>query len=214
MSGRRSDPRHTRETRTAERVSDTIDDDDAPTRTEAATAEWERLIGGCGVTLVVSNRAYNELWLLDMKESNPDQHMMITAILCAIRDNAGGLLSHHDVIKQSDAVARHVIETRLQVVPSNGVELEHNGEGIGHAKYSVSKSVALLWANINDTIYVTFDDHKPVPYHRGIKCLRDLRLGKTTRPTNNRTPRRIIEKIENSRERKSRGWNPRDKYYK
>lgn len=209
----RPNPRHTREVTASARATD--QDIEAPSsQLEPDAASWIRLAAACRVSLVVSNRAYNERWLADVEESKPDHYMMIAAIIQTIAGNAGGPISHAEVVSQSSEVEAYVRDTGLKVVPSNGVSLEHNGEGIGHAKYSKSRSVAILWEKIADTIYVTFDDHTPVPYHRAIKHLRDLRLGKSPSPTKARTSRKIIDRLENPDRRKNRLWNARDKYFK
>ncbi|MDC3958560.1 hypothetical protein KEG38_32190 [Polyangium jinanense] len=181
---------------------------------DAHALEWSELARTTGVNLLVSNRSYNEAWLAELRVAQPNGYMMIVAILRAVSARAGGAITRADVVAGDQEIERYLQETGLKVVPSNGVALEHNGEGIGHAKYSESKSVALLWEKIGNTIYATFDDHAPVAYHRAIRCLRELRLGRAIPPTKARTQRRLIEKINEPWKNNHRGFNPKDKYYK
>src|SRR3712207_8974431 len=51
---------------------------------------------------------------------------------------------------------------------ARGQMLKHNGNGIRHAKFAPSKSIAVVWEKIGHIIYVTFDDHAPIRYHRAI----------------------------------------------
>ncbi len=139
---------------------------------------------------------------------------MIEAIVAAVGACEGADISHADVVDQDPRLEAYTRNTELRIVPSSGIALEHNGEGIRHAKYSASKSVAVLWDNIGGVVYATFDDHAPVAYHRAIRYIRDLRLGRSPSPQRARTRRSLIEKLENPARRKHAHWNPRDKYYK
>ncbi|MBX7124031.1 MAG: hypothetical protein K1X42_18045, partial [Opitutaceae bacterium] len=211
-TGWRSGPRHTREFSLKKDESEDADDD--LSLADIHALEWAELARDTGVNLIVANRTYGKAWLAELREAQPTGHMMIVAILRAIAARAGGAITRADVVAGDQAIERHLQESGLKVVPSNGVALEHNGEGIGHAKYSQSKSVALLWEKIGDTIYATFDDHAPIAYHRAIRCLRELRLGRAIPPTKARTSRNLIEKIQDPWKYKNRGFNPKDKYYK
>jgi hypothetical protein len=164
--------------------------------------------------IFVSNRAYGEEWLDDIRRSNPTHHAVITAIIETIRDNDGGDISQAEVCAKDPAVAEYVQVSAYKLVPSDGVKLEHNGEGIRHAKYAPSKSVAVLWEKIDETIYVTFDDHRPVAYHRAVRCLCDLRLGKQVFPLKSRNSRDLIEKLRAGQTRKNKWFDPRQRHYK
>jgi hypothetical protein len=95
--------------------------------------------------------------------------------------------------------------------------LKHNGNGIRHAKFAPSKSIAVVWEKIGDTIYVTFDDHAPIRYHRAIAHLRDIKLGKPTyerRPRNTGRFLRSLKRFWKTRHNhKLHGFDPRDHYY-
>jgi hypothetical protein len=70
--------------------------------------------------------------------------------------------------------------------------LKHNGNGIRHAKFAPSKSIAVAWEKIGDTIYITFDDHAPIRYHRAIAHLRAIKLGKPTFERRSRNTGRFL----------------------
>lgn len=207
----RPNPRHTRESGADSRLPQ---EDEFLSESDGSVESWARLAADCGVTLQVSNSAYNERWLADVEASNPAHYKMITALLMVISANDGGPISYADVSNQGAEIEAYVRETGLRVIPSNGVEFEGNGKGICHAKYSATKSVALVWENIEGTIFVTFDDHAPIAYHRAIRHLRELRLGKNPMRKSGRTSRKIMEKLATTGQRKHRGWNPRDKFFK
>lgn len=212
MKKRRGGPQHAREANSP-KASEPENSDDELFHAERHAFEWSELARDTGVFLLVSNRAYNEAWLAELREHHCKGYTMIVAILRAIVAKDGGIIAYADIVAGDQEIARHLRENNLCVIPSNGVALEHNGEGIGHAKYSKSKNIALLWEKIGDTIFVTFDDHAPVAYHRAIRCLRELRLGRLIQKMKPRTSRRLIEKIITPWKR-GRGFNPKRKYYK
>jgi hypothetical protein len=73
--------------------------------------------------------------------------------------------------------------------------LRHNGNGIRHAKYTHSKSIAVVWEKIGEEIFVTFDDHAPIRYHRAITHLRDIKLGRPALPKPARNRGRFLRKL-------------------
>jgi hypothetical protein len=165
--------------------------------------------------IVFSNKTYGEDWLEDIKQSNPSQYAVIEAIIKVIEDNEGYDISQAEVFAKDSAAAEYVRRNDYKIVPGNGLMLQHNGDGIRHAKYAPSKSVAILWENINGIIYVTFDDHAPVRYHRAIYFLRELRRGKHVFPLNkSRNTRKFLQKLWNSGKRKNKGLDARKRYYK
>lgn len=166
------------------------------------------------LTIFVCNKAYNEEWFDEMKCSHPALYAVIEAIIEVIRENDGGDISQAEVFAKGQAIADYVMDNEYKIIPSNGQELRHNGKGIRHAKYSQSMSVAILWEKIKETIYVTFDDHAPVRYHRAIHCLCDLRLGKQIFPLKPRDSRRIMEKVWAKGRRKNKGFDPHKRHYK
>jgi hypothetical protein len=164
--------------------------------------------------IVFSNKTYGEEWFEDIKESNPAQYAVIQAIIEVIKDNAGGDISQAEVFAKDSAAEDYVRRNNYKIIPANGTMLQHNGEGIRHAKYAPSKSVAILWENIYGAIYVTFDDHAPVRYHRAIYFLRELTAGKQAFPLKSRNTRKFLEKLWDKGKRKNKGIDPRKRYYK
>jgi hypothetical protein len=164
--------------------------------------------------IVFSNKTYGEEWFEDIKESNPEQYAVINAIIEVIKDNEGGDISQAEVFEKDSAAEDYVRRNNYKIIPANGMMLEHNGAGIRHAKYAPSKSVAILWENIKGTIYVTFDDHAPVRYHRAIYFLRELRAGKQAFPLKSRNTRELLGKLWEKGKRKNKGFDPRKRYYK
>lgn len=139
------------------------------------------------------NKTYNERWLEDMQTSNAHQYAVIMAIVRAIEASAGGDISQAQVLELTPEVGEYIRTSEYKILPNNGQGLEHNGDGIRHVKYSPSKSVAVLWEKVGTTIFVTFDDHAPVAYHRAIHSFCQLRLGKNVLPKHPRTSRKMIE---------------------
>jgi hypothetical protein len=85
--------------------------------------------------------------------------------------------------------------------------LKHNGNGIRHAKFAPSKSIAVIWEKIEDTIFITFDDHAPIRYHRAITHLRDIKLGRRAFPRRARNSRKFLKKLNAYWKFKyTRGW--------
>jgi hypothetical protein len=167
--------------------------------------------------IVFSNKTYGQDWFGDIEYSNPEQYAVIKAIIEVIKNNEGGDITQDEVFAKYPAVEDYVKRNAYKIVPTNGVFLQHNAEGIRHAKYAPSKSVAILWENINGIIYVTFDDHTPVRYHRAIYFLRELRMGKQLHqvfPLKSRNTRTFLEKLWDGRRRKNKGFNPHKRYYK
>jgi len=165
------------------------------------------------IEIFVCNKAYNETWLEDIRTSNSSQYAVITAIIEVIMDNDGGDITHDEVLDSDHRVADYIRRKKYKIVTSNRQQLQHNGKGIRHAKYAPSKSVAILWENIGGTIYITFDDHAPVRYHRAIHCFRQLGLGKQVFPRSSRDNRRFIKKMKTRDNQKFRGFDLRKRNY-
>jgi hypothetical protein len=107
----------------------------------------------------------------------------------------GGDISKNDIYARYDEVEKLVRESGFDIIPSKGQALTRNGNGIRHAKFSPSKQIAIIWEKIGETIYVTFDDHAPVQYHRAIRHLRDIRLGRPAYPARPRNTARFMRKL-------------------
>lgn len=134
-----------------------------------------------------------------------------------ILDKEGGDICKADLYRRSPEVAAWVVEAGFDIIPSRGQMLKHNGNGIRHAKFSPSKSIAIVWEKIGDTIYVTFDDHAPVRYHRAIAHLREIKLGKRPFARNSRNRgwfyRLMKESWSHGHRRRLKGFSARDRYY-
>jgi hypothetical protein len=163
--------------------------------------------------VIFCNQTYSEQWFKDIKTSNPQQLAVIEAITEAINLNGGRDIDQAEIFARHPNVAKYVMKHRYRIIPANGQLLKHNGRGIRHAKYSPSKSVAILWETIRETIYVTFDDHAPVRYHRAIHYLSELRLGRKRLPLKSRNSRKFMNLLAAKYKRKSRGINFRNRHY-
>lgn len=139
------------------------------------------------------------------------------AIIEEIIDKEGGELHRNDLYQRRPTVQEEVLAKKFDIIPSRGQLLRHNGNGIRHAKYSPSKNIAVIWENIRGTIYITFDDHAPIRYHRAITHLRDIRLGKPVKPRHARTSGGMLRKLKRHWKmryyRKLKGVDLRAKYY-
>jgi hypothetical protein len=170
------------------------------------------------VEITFCNRAYADRWYEDLKTSNPSQFAVLQSLLDAISDADGGDINQADMLRRHPQVARYVEASRFRIVPSAGQLLVANGRGIRHAKYSPSKSIAIVWENIRQVIYVTFDDHAPIAYHRAIRHLRDIRLGRPALPKRARDKRAMMKLLAEFREtghvRSIRRFNPHERYYR
>lgn len=144
------------------------------------------------------NKTYNEQWLKDKQQGNTYQYAVIETIIEVIKRNYGGSITQQEVFESNQRVKEYVERRRYKIVPSGGQELQGGGKGIRHAKYAHSKSVAILWEKIGDTIYITFDDHAPVKYHRAIYSFHKLRMGRKALPMKSRTSRRTLEALHSS----------------
>jgi len=163
------------------------------------------------------NRAYAKKWFRNLKRQNPSHFDILEAIIEEIEENEGGDISKESFFRRRPDIVRLVNSLEFDIIPSRGQMLRHNGNGIRHAKYSPSKSIAVIWERIGDTIFITFDDHAPIRYHRAICHLRDLRLGKPALPRRARITGRFLRRIKdfwtNRHLRRFKGFNPRDRYY-
>jgi hypothetical protein len=134
------------------------------------------------VKITFCNRAYAERWYENMQRQNPAHFDVLNAIIEEIEHKSGGEISKNDIFKRRPEIAMRVQADGFDIIPSGGQMLRRNGNGLRHAKYAKSKSIALFWELIGDIIYVTFDDHKRAEYHRAISHLRHIRLGMPALP--------------------------------
>ncbi len=147
------------------------------------------------IEIFFCNKTYNEKWLKDKEQGNTHQHAVINAIIEVIKLNHGRQITQQEVFEYDPRVKDYVERRRYKIIPSGGQELQGGGKGIRHAKYAPSKSVAILWEKIRDTIYITFDDHAPVKYHRAIYSFHKLRMGRQPLPMKSRSSRRTLEAL-------------------
>lgn len=159
------------------------------------------------------NKTYNEDWLLDKKTSNGIQYKIIHAIIEVAKNNDGERITQKELLDFDADIQEYLERRAFKIVPSSGTELTGNGRGIHHSKYAPTKSVAVLWQKIGETIYFTFDDHAPIKYHRAIYSFHQLRLGRKLFPLNARCSRRIREILRSKKPWKYKGINVRTRYY-
>lgn len=168
------------------------------------------------IQMVLCNRAYGKTWYKNIRRTNQKHFLILDEILNQIQLSDGGDISLQK-IKENREVAQVLDELSLNPIPSRGQMFSHNGNGIRHAKYSKSKNIAIIWERIGNVIFVTFDDHAPIRYHRAIYFLRELRLGRTPTARKSRDRRWFIQKLYrfwgDRGKYRMKGINPRDRYY-
>ncbi len=147
------------------------------------------------IEITFCNRAYTDNWFDNVRKQNPEQMMVINAIIAEIESKDGGDIVKVDIYQRNPEVEEYVKTVKFDIIPTRGQMLQHNGNGIRHAKYSRSKSIALVWEKIGETIFVTFDDHARVGYHRAIAHLRNIKLGKPAFPRKARTGGKFYRKL-------------------
>jgi hypothetical protein len=159
------------------------------------------------------NKTYNEDWLKDKKSSNGIQYKIIHAIIEFIKKNEGQSITQKEFLAFDSEIKEYIERRNYRIIPSSGTEMTGNGRGIHHAKYAQTKSVAVIWSVILDKIYVTFDDHAPVKYHRAIYSFHQLRLGRPVYPLQSRCSPRMREILKSKKPWIYKGIDPRDRYY-
>jgi hypothetical protein len=163
------------------------------------------------------NKAYAEKWLKALRKQNPTHSEILDAIIEEIEFKNGGDIAKSDMFRRRPKVEKCVTDLGFDVIPSRGQMLRHNGNGIRHAKFAPSKSIAVVWERIGNVIYITFDDHTPIRYHRAIWHLRDIKLGKAALPKPARNTGRFLRKLKqfwkHRHQKKLKGFNPKVRYY-
>lgn len=147
------------------------------------------------VEIFFCNKTYNAQWLADKERGNTNQYAVICAIIETIKNNNGGNITLKEVFGHSPRVKEYVERKKYKLIPNGGQEMTGTGSGVRHAKYAPSKSVAVIWELIKGTLYITFDDHAPVKYHRAIYSFQKLRLGRKPLPMKSRSSRRTLEAL-------------------
>lgn len=160
------------------------------------------------------NRTYNEKWLADVKESNGIHFKIMQAIIEAATLSGGNSIKQIDILRSDEDIQEYMGRRPFKIVPSSGTELTGNGRGIHHAKYSPTKSVAVMWQNIRGIIHFTFDDHAPVKYHRAIYSFHQLRLGRQVFPLNSRCSRLAREILKSDKPWRYKGVDLRNRFYR
>lgn len=167
--------------------------------------------------ITFANRAYGRAWLKNFKRQAPQHFAILRALIDEIVDKQGGDLVKADLYTRRPDIAELIRALDFDPVPSRGQMLKHNGNGIRHAKFAPSKGIALVWEKIGETIYLTFDDHAPIRYHRAIAHLRDIKLGKPVFERRRRNTGRFLRNLKRFWQRrhndKLRGFDPRDHHY-
>ena len=159
------------------------------------------------------NKTYGEGWLKDKQRSNGIQYKIIQAVIELASKSNGGAITQSDLLEYYPAIKEYLERRKFKVVPGSGTELRGNGRGIHHAKYSPTKSVAVLWVKIRETVYITFDDHAPVKYHRAIYSFHQLRLGRKVFPLNGKCSRLTREILRSNKPWRYKGVDLRKRYY-
>jgi hypothetical protein len=163
--------------------------------------------------IVYCNSNYNEKWFFDKKTSNGIQYKIIHAIIELACRNDGGAVDQKSFLEFDSEIAEYLERRSFRVIPSSGTELVGNGKGIHHAKYSPTKSVAILWEKVRGVIYFTFDDHAPIKYHRAIYSFHQLRLGRTVSPLKPRSGRLVREIARSRKPWRYKGIDLKSRYY-
>ena len=159
------------------------------------------------------NKTYNEAWLRDKRASNGIQYKIISTIISLIKQNDGESITQSEILGHDPDIKEYLERRKFRIIPSSGTEMTGNGRKIHHAKYSPTKSVAVLWSVIKNKIYVTFDDHAPIKYHRAIYSFHQIRLGRPIYPMRSKCSRKMREILQSKKPWIYRGINPRDRYY-
>jgi hypothetical protein len=163
------------------------------------------------------NRAYAKRWFKNLERQNPEHFEILQAIIEEIEDKDGGNIDKADLYQRRPEIGQRISSLGFDPLPSRGQMLKHNGNGIRHAKFAPSKSIAVIWQKIDDVIYVTFDDHAPIRYHRAIRHFREIALGRPAMPGPPRNTGRFLNKLKQYWVRRHfrglRGFNPRSRFY-
>jgi hypothetical protein len=147
------------------------------------------------VKITFCNRAYAESWSKNLERQSAAHFAVLQAIMHEIELKDGGDINKADICRRNPEVQRRINAVRFDIIPSRGQMLRHNGNGIRHAKFAPSKSIAIIWEKIGGTIFITFDDHAPIRYHRAIAHLRDIKLGRPAFPRRPRNTGRFLKKL-------------------
>lgn len=169
------------------------------------------------VKITFCNRAYAEKWYKNLERQNAKHFSLLQEIIAEVEEKDGRDITKQDIFKRSPAIEAYLASTQFDIIPSRGQMLKHNGNGIRHAKFAPSKSIAIVWEKMGDTIYVTFDDHAPIRYHRAISHLRDIKLGNRAFPKRPRVTGRFLRKLrwfwKQRFSKELRGFDPRRRYF-
>lgn len=147
------------------------------------------------VKITFCNRSYADKWFKNLQRSGNSHFSLLQAILYKIEVKDGRDISKCDIYDRDHNIQIIINSLNFDIIPTRGQMLKHNGNGIRHAKFSPSKSIAVIWEKIGETIFVTFDDHAPIRYHRAISHLRDIKLGKPALPKCSRNSGRFLRKL-------------------
>ncbi len=115
-----------------------------------------------GYKITFCNKSYASGWLKNLRRQAPRHFLILRALIDEIVQKDGGEISKSDLYQRRPDIAALINDFGFDPIPSRGQMLKHNGNGIRHAKFAPSKSVAVVWEKIGEVIYVTFDDHSPL----------------------------------------------------
>ncbi|USJ02336.1 hypothetical protein MUG10_09685 [Xanthomonas prunicola] len=159
------------------------------------------------------NKTYNERWFTDIESSNGIHYKIIHAIIDEATLSGGGQIRQADILEKHEDIREYLVRRPFRLIPSSGTELTGNGRGIHHAKYSPTKSVAVLWQRIDGLINFTFDDHAPIKYHRAIYSFSQLRIGRQIFPLNSKCSRLTREILKSDKPWRYKGVDLRKRFY-
>jgi hypothetical protein len=169
------------------------------------------------IKITFCNRAYADNWYKMLRRQNVEHFAILQAIIDEIEIKDGADISKQDVFRRNPNLQQKVDTLRFNIIPARGQMLRHSGNGIRHAKFAPSKSIAVIWEKIGHVIFITFDDHAPIRYHRAIRHLRDIKLGRPALPKRARNSARFLKNLKTywkfRYSKDMRKFNPRQRYY-
>jgi hypothetical protein len=169
------------------------------------------------IKITFCNRAYADRWYKNLQRQSAVHFDILQGIIKEIEVKDGGDIVKSDIYARNRQIEVYINKLQFDMIPSRGQMLRHNGNGIRHAKFAPSKSIAVIWEKVGEIIYVTFDDHAPIRYHRAITHLREIKLGKAVFPKHPRSTGRFLRKLKIYWKfryaRKFKGIDLRRRYY-
>jgi hypothetical protein len=169
------------------------------------------------IKITFCNRTYADSWYKMLRRQNANNFAILQAIIKEIQIKDGADISKSDIFERNSEIQQTIDILRFDIIPSRGQMLKHNGNGIRHAKFAPSKSIAVIWEKIGDSIFITFDDHAPIRYHRAIRHFREIKLGKPAFPKRSRNTGKFLRNLQTywkfRYSKEMWGFDPRQRFY-